>query len=230
MADRGADGPARRWRGSRAARALIVLAGLPLVVLGFLLFTGGYEERGGYRTAPLCGTPAPGPDADCLLRESGRVTGKQVTDSAEDGVAYYLDVARGTGSARKFEVDEYLYRHVETGSTVDLTVWQNMVVRIAQGGHEVGTTDLSWHLWFGLAAATAAIAAGTVVTAFGLPGRNPAFRHSAPLLFLGTAMATAIGAVILVLVQWPFPVTLGLAAAAWLAAVPTVRYLHSSFA
>ncbi|MFG2910869.1 hypothetical protein ACGF13_38215 [Kitasatospora sp. NPDC048286] len=67
--------PKRRWRDSRTARTLIVLAGLPLVVLGFVLFVGTYEERGAYRTAPVCGTPAPGPDADCLLLESGQVTG-----------------------------------------------------------------------------------------------------------------------------------------------------------
>ncbi|MFG2916658.1 hypothetical protein ACGF0D_27695 [Kitasatospora sp. NPDC048298] len=221
--------PKRRWRDSRTARTLIVLAGLPLVVLGFVLFVGTYEERGAYRTAPVCGTPAPGPDADCLLLESGQVTRKWVSSSVEDGTSYYLNIARGEGATQKYMVDEPLYRHVEAGTAVDLKIWKDMVVRIAHDGHEVSTLALSWRNWLGLAEAVPLIAVGTVVTTYGLPGRNPEFWDSSLLLTMGMVLVTAIGAVVLTLVQWPFPVTLGLAVAAWLIAAPTVRYLHTSF-
>ncbi|MEU1290635.1 hypothetical protein [Kitasatospora sp. NPDC005856] len=221
--------PKRRWRDSRTARTLIVLAGLPLVVLGFVLFVDAFEEGGAYRTAPVCGTPTPGPDADCLLLEGGQVTRKWVSSSVDDGTSYYLDIARGAGSAEKYEVDEFLYRHVEPGAAVDLKIWQDRVVRIARDGHEVSTLTLSWNVWLRLAEAVLLIAAGTVVTAYGLPGRNPEFWNSSPLLLMGTALVTSMGAVLLTLVQWSFPVTLGLAVSAWLIATPTVRYLHTSF-
>ncbi|MGW7444894.1 hypothetical protein [Kitasatospora sp. NPDC054795] len=222
--------PKRRWRDSRTARTLTVLAGLPPVVLGFVLFLGAFEERGAYRTAPVCGTPTPGPDADCLLLESGRGTRAWMSFSVDDGSSYYLDIARGAGSARKYEVDESLYRHVEAGAAVDLKIWKDMVVRIAHDGHEVSTLTLSWSVGLGLAEAALLIAVGTVVTAHGLPGRNPEFWSSSPILFMGMALATSMGAVFLTLAQWPFPVTLGLAASAWLIATPTVRYLHTSSA
>ncbi|MFJ2864412.1 hypothetical protein [Kitasatospora sp. NPDC087314] len=187
------------------------------------------EERGAYRTAPVCGTPTPGPDADCLLLESGQVTRKWVSSSVDDGTSYYLNIAREAGSAQKYEVDESLYRHVEAGTAVDLKIWKGTVVRIAHDGHEVSTLTLSWHVWLGLAEAALPTAAGTVVTAHGLPGRNPAFWNSSPILLMGTALVTSMGAVLLTLVQGPFPVTLGLAVSAWLIATPTVRYLHTSF-
>ncbi|MFJ1753406.1 hypothetical protein [Kitasatospora sp. NPDC088134] len=222
-------GRTRPWWDSRGARVAFVLAGLPPVLLGFLLFVGAFEERAAYRSAPLCGTPAPGPDADCLLAESGRVTAKRVSDSIEDGTGYYLRVARGTGPTEEYEVDEFLHQHVESGSAVDLKVWKGLVVRIAVDGHEVGVPTLSRQGWLGLAGATLLIALGTVVTSYGLPGRNPPFPRSAPLLLMGTTLVTAMGTVLLALVQWPFPLTLGLAAAAWLVATATLRYLHTSF-
>ncbi|MEU8517346.1 hypothetical protein AB0C76_38095 [Kitasatospora sp. NPDC048722] len=221
--------PKRPRRDSRTARTLIVLAGLPLVALGFVLFVGTFEEHGGYRTAPVCGTPAPGPYTDCLLLESGQVTRKWVSSSVDDGTSYFLNIAHGAGSAQKYEVDESLYRHVEAGTAVDLKIWKDTVVRIAHDGHEVSTLTLSWHVWLGLAEAALLIAVGTVVTAYGLPGRNPEFWNSSPVLIMGTALVTSMGAVFLTLVQWPFPVTLGLAVSAWLIATLTVRYQHTSF-
>jgi len=223
-------GPKRRRQNSRTARTLIVLAGLPLVVLGFVLFAGAFEEHGGYRTAPVCGTPTPGADADCLLLESGRVTRKWMSVSVEDGDGYYLDIARGTGSVRKCEVDEFLYRHVEAGTAVDLKIWKDVVVRVGHDGHEVSTLTLSWHVGLVLAGSALLIAVGTVVTAYGLPGRNPEFWNSAPVLLLGTALVTCVGVGFLTLMEWPFRVTLTLAVSAWLIATTTVRYLHSSFA
>ncbi|WP_331744271.1 hypothetical protein [Kitasatospora sp. NBC_01300] len=220
--------PKRRWRDSRTARTLIVLAGLPLVVLGFVLFVGTFEERGASRTAPVCDAPTPGRDAGCLLLESGQVTRKWLSFS-DDGNSYYLNIAREAGSAQKYEVDESLYRHVEAGTAVDLKIWKGMVVRIAHDGHEVSTLTLSWRGWLALAGATLLIAVGTVVTAFGLPGRNPEFWNSSPVLLMGMVLVTGMGVVVLTLVQWPFPVTIGLAVAAWLIAMPTVRYLHTSF-
>ncbi|MFJ6381217.1 hypothetical protein ACIQI7_14625 [Kitasatospora sp. NPDC092039] len=220
--------PERRWRESRTARTLIALAGLPLVVLGFVLFVGAYEERGGYRTAPVCGTPTPGADADCLLLESGRVTRKWTSVSVEDGAAYFLGIARGAGSAQEYEVDEPLYRHVESGTAVDLRIWKGVVVRIAHDGHEVSTLTLSWQVWLGLAEAALLIAGGTVVTACGLPGRNRVVRNSPAMLLAGTALVTAVGAAVLTLVQWPFPVTLGCAVSAWLVATVTVRHLYKN--
>ncbi|MER7844213.1 hypothetical protein ABTZ03_09735 [Kitasatospora sp. NPDC096077] len=221
--------PKRRWRETRAARTLIVLAGLPLVALGFLLFVNAFEERGAYRTAPLCDTPTPGPDADCLLPASGKVTRKWEANSTDFGASYYLNIARGTGPAKKYEVDEPLYEHVEAGTAVDLKIWKGEVILIAHGGHEATNLVLSWPLALRMVEATLLIAAGTVVTAFGLPGRNSGFWDSSPILAMGMALAVFMGVYFFVLMQWPFPVTLGLTVTAWLATVPVVRYLHTSF-
>ncbi|MFD7728862.1 hypothetical protein ACFV6F_00545 [Kitasatospora phosalacinea] len=207
-------------------RILTALAGLPLVVLGFVLFLGTHREHGGYREAPACTTPTPGPDADCLLPENGRVTEKRRTGDFENGYSYYLSVARATGPAEEYEVDQSLYLDVTAGADVDLEVWKDRVVRIAHGGHATTPLSLPWSLFPTLAGEALLIAAGTALTAHALPGRNPARWGVTPLLFPVTALPTFLGVALLTLLQLPFPVTLGLAVTAWLITAPVLRRLH----
>ncbi|MBO1420427.1 hypothetical protein [Streptomyces sp. FH025] len=211
--------PSRRWRGVVKAlwiilRVLIVAAGLAVTVLGFARFTDAYDEVGEYRATPLCATPAAKPGADCVTRESGRVTRKSV-DRSSDDTTYNLTVARETAPAQTFEVGYAFYDDVDIDTTVDLKVLRGRVVNLSYHGHLAKNPNIPWA---DILTFSALLAAGMAVAICGIVS----WKEPAWAVALGLAVPVWIPTVIfggiLTDVQWGFTLSLVLGIICWLVA------------
>ncbi|MFJ8628967.1 hypothetical protein ACIRD3_39805 [Kitasatospora sp. NPDC093550] len=195
-----------------AWRALLVVIGLSTVGLGFVRFVDTFEASGAYRSAPLCGTPAAGDVVPCIRQESGRVTKKSVS-SDDDSVTYLLTISRETAPTDEYDVSRAFYWDVEVGTTVDLMVWKDSVVRVVYHGHQADQRNIPW--WDVLEIALL-IGAGTSLVAYRLGTADRWAWGSVLLIAVPTVIATGTGCVVLIACQWSFAVTLTLAILAWL--------------
>ncbi|MFF8772113.1 hypothetical protein [Kitasatospora sp. NPDC015120] len=129
--------------------ALLFLAGLVTTTLGFAWFAGADVRVHAYRTAPVCGTAAAhGSGAHCVRHERGTVTAKAAHagagPSAGDPEAEHtVTVAREAAPPRTFSVGAAFYADVETGATVDLTVYRGHVAAITYREHRADTPSRS---------------------------------------------------------------------------------------
>ncbi|MFD4887121.1 hypothetical protein [Kitasatospora sp. NPDC058402] len=200
------------------AQALLLLLGLSAVGLGFARFVAAYHEGWAYRGAPVCGAPAIGPGVDCTLRESGRVT-KRAAERDGDSTSYTLTVAREKAPTGAYDVGEAFYDDVRTGAVVNLTVWRGQVVEVDYQGHRARNPHT---LWLAVLKLALLVGAGTALIAGGLLGPNVRSWWIPAGMSVPMAVTTLVGAAMLLLMDWPLPVTVTLAVLAWLLAVSVI--------
>ncbi|MFH8383153.1 hypothetical protein ACH4E7_19745 [Kitasatospora sp. NPDC018058] len=199
-------------------QVLFLLAGLATTVLGFNWFVDGYHAVGAYQHAPVCGTAAATPGTDCVLHETGKVTARKVDKDSDEGPIYDLTVARETAPARGYTVGEAFYDDAEVGVDVDLVVFRGRVSELSHHGHRAENQITPW-----LTALKVALLVGfgSALTALGLTwwrSGAQAGPAAAGALFVSavSAVLSFFGSLILVSVQWPLAVTLGIPVLGWL--------------
>ncbi|MFE4518094.1 hypothetical protein ACFRMQ_28360 [Kitasatospora sp. NPDC056783] len=217
----GAPAPIPRRSGARSAlrtagsaalvlvRVLAVVAGLSVVVLGFLRFDDAYDEAVAHRGAPPCGAAV---TTGCTTRETGRVV-KMHADENSDSAAYELTVSRETAPTATYNVSEGLYDSEEIGGEVQLTLWQGRVVTLSHQGHRCDTLSYPW-----LTSLTVGglVGAGTVLGVYGALGRRLT-GWATPLLALpAVALLTLPTGAFLLALGWHYAVVLTIALFGWL--------------
>ncbi|MFE5586102.1 hypothetical protein [Kitasatospora sp. NPDC056531] len=195
-----------------AGRVLLVAVGLSAVGFGFVQFSEAFETLGAHRGVPVCGTAEAGAGTDCLHQESGWVTRKYAEDG-DDSTSFMLTVARETAPSGDYSVSGSFYGDVKVGSVVDLKVYRGAVVRLAYRGHEAEHLNILWRV---LIEAAVLIGVGTSAIAHGLAAPPARKWWVAVSMTVPTAVAVIAGSALLVSVQWPFAVNLGLSALGWL--------------
>ncbi|MFE6055918.1 hypothetical protein ACFQ6N_34675 [Kitasatospora sp. NPDC056446] len=204
----------RRAAGAAArvlAQGLLLLAGLATVALGFTWFVDTYDEAGRYRTAPACGTAAAVAGTDCVLGETGRVAARKRDDSG-DSTSYELTVARETAPRETFDVGEAFYDDTEIGTNVDLKVWRGRVAEVSYHGHRAQNPDTPWLTSVEVAFL---IGLGSVLTVYGLTWPRDNARSVPVFAALWVVAFSFAGCVILVQIQLPFALTLGIPVLGW---------------
>ncbi|MFF4821169.1 hypothetical protein ACFY2K_42070 [Kitasatospora sp. NPDC001309] len=207
------------------ARIVLALVGLALVVAGFVRFTADFEDVRRYHHTPLCTAPAQ-PSDDCATRESGRVTGKHL-DPGSDSDPYTLTVARETAPAAEYGVGKAFYDDVTAGTTVDVTVLHGEVIEIGYHGHRSQTET---YPWADAAVLSLLIAAGTaLVLTQGWPLDDGVVPFVLAVTVVANVLATLLGSIALLTLQWPLVVTLIVAALCWIAATALFRGILNEF-
>ncbi|MFE4971604.1 hypothetical protein ACFRAR_05745 [Kitasatospora sp. NPDC056651] len=190
-------------------RVLAVVAGLSVVVLGFLRFDDAYDEAVAHRGAPSCGATV---TTGCTRQETGRVITMHA-DENSDSATYELTVSRETAPTITYHVSEGLYHSEEIGGEVQLTLWQGRVVALSHRGHR--SDNLSYP-WVTSLAVGCLVGAGTVLGVYGALGRRLTGR-AVPLLALPVfaLLTLPVGAFLLAL-GWHYAVVLAVAVFGWL--------------
>ncbi|MFE7560037.1 hypothetical protein [Kitasatospora sp. NPDC057500] len=168
-------GPAARLRFLRPVDlplvpCLLVLAGLVGTVVGFVWFAEADIRTYAYRKAPVCGTAAHRPGADCVRHETGTVTAKfrhrgAGPAAADPTAGHAVTVARVAAPTRDYEVAEAFYNRVRIGADVDLTVFRGRVAALTYEGHRVDNLDVSFVVSLGV---PLLVALGSALTTHGL--------------------------------------------------------------
>lgn len=181
---------------------------------GSALFVGAYETAGAHLGAPVCGSPEAGAGVDSVRQESGRVTRKY--ESGGDSTSYMLTVARETAPGDSYSVSRSFYRDVKVGTSVDLKVYRDAVVRLAHRGHEDEQRAIPVPAVVEVALL---VSGGTAVGLHGLraPARGRRWRPT--LMAVPTVVATLLGSSLLIVYQWSFAATLTVSVVGWLIAV-----------
>ncbi|MFF2149020.1 hypothetical protein [Kitasatospora sp. NPDC058190] len=194
-----------------AAHVVLVVVGLALTVLGFVQFTDTFEEARAYRATPVC-APAAKPGDDCVTLESGRVT-KKSEEPSSDSTDYVLTVARETAPTGRYYVGKAFYRDVDTGTVVDLKILKGKVFELSYHGHRARPP---YAPYLAIAEFSGLIAVGLVMIVTGMVGDIEYLVGMALGYAAGITIATGIGSIFLITIQWPLIVTLGVAVVCWL--------------
>ncbi|MDY0813131.1 hypothetical protein [Kitasatospora purpeofusca] len=216
---RDAKPPARRRpAGGKVALALahglFLLAGLATTVLGFSRFVDANDEASAYRTAPVCGTAAHAPGADCVRHETGKVTERRAGYVGEDAV-FTLTVAGGAGSPHRYTVDSDLYHATEVGAEVDLTLYRGTVAEVSHGGARTPNSGTAWTASLEVALL---VGLGAALTVIGLTWTRSIARVASFAVAMGgfTAVTAFAGSLALVPSQLPLAATLAFPVLGWL--------------
>ncbi|MFJ3793140.1 hypothetical protein [Kitasatospora sp. NPDC090091] len=202
-------GPAARV----LTQVLFLVAGLATTVLGFTLFVEGYDAVGAHRHAPVCGTAAATPGTDCLLHETGKVTGRRV-DRGDNGDTYALTVARETAPEHRYTVGEAFYDDAQVGTDVDLSIFRGRVSELSYQGHRAENPITPWLTAFKVALLAGL---GSALTAHGLTWWWRSGPQVGPAVFaVVIAFVSFVGGLCFMSTQWPLAVTLGLPVLGWL--------------
>ncbi|MFE7532511.1 hypothetical protein ACFU7Y_43485 [Kitasatospora sp. NPDC057542] len=193
-------------------QVLFLLAGLAITVLGFNWFVDGYHAVGAYEHAPVCGTAAATPGADCVLRETGKVTARDVLTDSDGGTTYKLTVAHETGPAHTYEVGEAFYDDANVGVDVDLAVFRGRVSEVSYDGHRSRTPNTPWLTSLKVALL---VGLGAALTAHGLTRWRSGAELGPAAIGAAIVLFSHIGSLVLMTAQWPLAVTLGIAVLGW---------------
>ncbi|MFB6894617.1 hypothetical protein ACFCX4_35605 [Kitasatospora sp. NPDC056327] len=162
-----AEAPARSRRpgsvGHAVVQGLFLLAGLATTVLAFSWFLDANAVARAYREAPVCGSAAHAPGADCVVREPGKVTDRYTVDG--DGTSHQVVVARGTGAEQDFLVLPRFYAAVKVGTDVDVTLFRGRVAGITYQGQHATNPGTPWSASLKVAIP---VLFGTALTVMGL--------------------------------------------------------------
>ncbi|MFG3229043.1 hypothetical protein ACGF07_30255 [Kitasatospora sp. NPDC048194] len=207
-----------------AAPFAVGFVGLALTVLGFVRFTDTFEEIRAYRATPAC-TAAAAPGDDCATSESGRVTEKS-EESDSDSTSYVLTVAREKAPSARYSVGEAFYDDVAPGTIVELKILRGRVFELSYHGHRSQPPNTPY---LEIIEFSALIGVGLVMVVASLFG-DFEFTVALSLMYsVGVWIATAVGSVFLITVQWPLIVTLAVGVACWLFAAYLTYMTYEMF-
>ncbi|MER7849078.1 hypothetical protein ABTZ03_34635 [Kitasatospora sp. NPDC096077] len=195
-----------------AAPAVLLVVGLALTVLGFVRFTETYQQTRAYLATTVCAADAK-PGADCVTLESGRVTKKQ-EEAGSDSTDYLLTVAREKAPSDRYGVGRAFYEDVDTGTYVELKILHGKVFELSYQGHSSRPPNTPY---LAVVEFSVLIAFGMIMMVLALSVDDVEFMLPLALGYvLGTAIATGIGSLTLIALQWPLAVTLAIAVVLWL--------------
>ncbi|MFD5461790.1 hypothetical protein ACFWIQ_03050 [Kitasatospora sp. NPDC127059] len=204
--------------------AVLVVLGLGLTILGFVRFIGTFEDTRAYRATPVCTADAK-PGADCATLESGRVKKKE-KEIGSDSTDYMLTVSRETAPTGRYSVGKAFYNDVTVGTDVDLKILHGKVFELSYHGHRyqpVSTPYLT------IAGFSAMIGFGMIMMVAGGLADLEFMAALALAYAVGASIATVIGSMLLISLQWPLFVTLPISVLCWLIVAAITRSTFEQF-